>query len=93
MDYSWIIHRYPWSTHGKFEKPSVCLSRLPLAVFPPGRATFFFIQKLQNPRNHENEKDARNKTIAIRLINSSSTSISIPNMKKHTVGKSMDVRG
>ena len=33
MDYSWIIHRYWWIIHGAFEKPSVCFSRLPPAVF------------------------------------------------------------
>ena len=43
---------------------------------------FFEIKKHQKPKNDENEKDARRKMIAIRLIISSSTSVSNSNMKK-----------
>ena len=43
---------------------------------------FFEIKKQQKQTNDENEKDARRKMIAIRLINSSSTSVSNSNMKK-----------
>ena len=43
---------------------------------------FFEIEKHQKQENDENEKDARRKMIAIRLINSSSTSVRNSNMKK-----------
>ena len=42
---------------------------------------FFEIKKHKKPKNDENEKDARRKMIGIRLINSSSTSVSNSNMK------------
>ena len=54
---------------------------------------FFEIKKHQKPKNDENEKDARRKMIAIRLINSSSTSVSNSNMKKHMITKSVDTCG
>ena len=54
---------------------------------------FFLIKKHQKPKNDENEKDARRKMIAIRLINSSSTSVSNSNMKKHMITKSVDICG
>ena len=50
VDYSWIIHAYLWITHGKFEKPSVCFSLLPQAVFPLQKERFFEI------KNHQNRK-------------------------------------
>ena len=43
---------------------------------------FFEIKKHQTRKNDENEKDARREMIAIRLINSSSTSVSESNTKK-----------
>ena len=43
---------------------------------------FFEIKTHKKQKNDENEKDARRKMIAIRLINSSSTSVSNSNMKK-----------
>ena len=62
------------------EKPSVCFSRLPPALFPP--------EKAQKKRSkYDNEEDARRKIMAIRPINSSSTSVSNPNVKKHMIGK------
>ena len=54
---------------------------------------FFEIKKRQKPTNAENEKDARRKMIAIRRINSSSTSVSNSNMKKHRIAKSVDICG
>ena len=53
----------------------------------------FYIKKHPKPKNDENEKDARRKMIAIRLINSSSTSVSNSNMKKHMITKSVDICG
>ena len=52
---------------------------------------FFETNKHQKPKNDENEKDARRKMIAIRLINSSSTSVSYSNMKQHMITKSVDI--
>ena len=52
---------------------------------------FFEIKKHQKPQNDENEKDARREMIAIRLINSSSTSVSNSNTKKHMIVKSVDI--
>ena len=52
---------------------------------------FFEIKKHQTPTNDENEKDARRKMIAIRLINSSSTSVSNSNTNKHMIVKSVDI--
>ena len=52
---------------------------------------FFEIKKHQKQKHDENEKDARRKRIAIRLINSSSTSVSNSNMKKHMIAKSVDI--
>ena len=55
---------------------------------------FFEIKKKQQEReNDANEKDARRKMISIRLINSSSTSVSNSNMKKHMITKSVDICG
>ena len=54
---------------------------------------FFEIKKPQERKNDENEKDARRKMISIRLINSSSTSVSNSNMKKHMITKSVDICG
>ena len=54
---------------------------------------FFEIKKHQKQKNDENEKDSRRKMIAIRLINSSSTSVSNSNMKKHMIAKSLDIWG
>ena len=42
---------------------------------------FFEIKKHQERKDDENEKDARREMISIRLINSSSTSVSNSNMK------------
>ena len=42
----------------------------------------FEIKKHQKTKKDENEEDARRKMIAIRLINSSSTSVSNSKMKK-----------
>ncbi len=53
--------------------------------------TYLEEKKHQKPKNDENEKDARRKMIAIRLINSSSTSISNSNTKKHMIVKSVDI--
>ena len=62
--------------------------------FPQERRLYFIeIKNTQKQENHENEKDAHRKMIAIRLTNSSSTSVSNPNMKKHMVGKSMNICG
>jgi len=44
-------------------------------------------------QNYENETDTRRKMIAIRLINSSSTSVSNSNMKKHMITKSVGICG
>ena len=52
---------------------------------------FCEIKKHQKRKNDENEKDARRKMIAIRLINSSSTSVSNSNTKKHMIVKSVDI--
>ena len=53
---------------------------------------FFEIKKKHKKTNNdENEKDARQKMIAIRLINSSSTSVSNSNTKKHMIVKSVDI--
>ena len=62
---------------------------------PPRRKAAYFIEaiKQQNLEHHGNEKDAHQKMMKIRLINSSSTSVSNPIMKKHKVGKSMDICG
>ena len=50
-------------------------------------------RKTTKPKGHENEKDARRKTVAMRLVNYSSTSVSNPNLGKHMVGKSLDICG
>ena len=52
---------------------------------------FLKLKKHQKPENCENEKDARRKMIAIRPINSSSTSVSNSNTKKHMIVKSVDI--
>jgi hypothetical protein len=52
---------------------------------------FFEIKKHQKQKNDENEKDARRKMIAIRPINSSSTSVGNSNTKKHMIVKSVDI--
>ena len=52
---------------------------------------YVFSKKNQTHKNNENEKDARRKMIAIRLINSSSTSVSNSNTKKHMIVKSVDI--
>ena len=54
---------------------------------------FFEIKKHKKPNNDETEKDARREMIAIRLINSSSTSVCNSNMKKHMITKSVDICG
>ena len=53
----------------------------------------FEIKKHKKPETDEHEKDARLKIIAIRLINSSSTSVSNSNMKKHMITKSLGICG
>ena len=64
-------------------KLSVFFSRLPPAAFPtPEKATLFSwnsIRKPQKPTKQENETDAHQKMIAIRLINSAPTSVNNPN--------------
>ncbi len=55
------------------------------------RPYFFEVARFQKPTNHESEEVARREMIAIRLINSASTSVSNPNMKKHMAGTSMDI--
>ena len=52
---------------------------------------FFDIEKHQKRKNDEHEKDARRELIAIRLINSSSTSVRNLHTKKHMIVKSVDV--
>ena len=52
---------------------------------------FFEIKKHQERKNDENEKDARREMISIRLINSSSTSVSNSNMRKHMITKSVNI--
>ena len=53
----------------------------------------FDTKNQQKSENDENEKDARREMIAIRLINSSSTSVSNSNIKKHMITKSVDICG
>ena len=54
----------------QIEKPSVCFSRLPLAVFSPRKGDLIGqVEKHQKMEKHEIEKDECCSIIAIRPIN------------------------
>ena len=83
-----MTHKYLWIIHGDFEKLSVCFSRLPPAVFPREKKPYCFeIKNQQELQNHEHEKDAHTKMIAIHLTNSSSTSANQSTKEKTHSGK------
>ena len=92
MDYSWIIHRCLWISHRISEKLSVFFCG-GLRRLSTGKRPHFLEIKQQELTNHKHEKDAHRKMTAIRLINSSSTPVSNPNVKKHMMGTSMDICG
>ena len=94
MDYSWLVQRYLWIVHGKIVKLRVFCA-VASDGFPNRRGDSISLRfkNLTKKETHKHENDARRKIIAIRLINSSSTSVSVPIMKKHIVGKSMDICG
>ena len=90
---SWKIDRYLRIMYREFEKISPCVVRGRLQFFAQRNNLFSWITKHQAPANCDNENDARRKMIAILLANSCSTSTRNPDMKKHLIGKSLDIFG